>query len=468
MQAGPPRADDLVLLGSPASWPTVSASSGLSGHRVYVGEAPLDPIADLGVFGADPGDRGFGATRIRADAAPGLPWPDELVAAHSRYFDPGSESLRNVARVVVGRGSDVSRPVEGGMSWSEPADAAQRVLADRFWNPRIGIYQRTRAAPVRAAGWSGTTGSRRTRSTSPSTLPPGPGRPRSGTASGPTCAGILRRNGGRIVNRYYDDMAWMAIALLRAEEVAGADTGALVRELWADIRAGWDARHGGIVWRRDDPRPYTNAPANAPSAILAARLHRRYGDPADLDWARRIADWLQATLVDPDSGIVWDGLHPAEDPGADRTLWTYNQGTVVGAEVQLWQADRRPGPPGPGPADGHRGAGPVRRWRATGRGHRRRFGVQGNTRPLSGRSGSERIRTGRALSPTCPRRSGRQRDRGGGRRRRPDRDRLAAPGGQRRQPRQRGLGGPPPGGPGRRWSHRCEVRMDSGNGNGRT
>jgi predicted alpha-1,6-mannanase (GH76 family) len=223
------------------------------------------------------------------------------------------------------------------MNWSEPADAAQRVLADRFWNPRIGIYQRTGGVrrfalrlewdywiqahaldvTVDAAARTGSTAIRdRIRA---------------------HVRGILRRNGGRIVNRYYDDMAWMAIALLRAEEIAGAETGPLVRELWADIRAGWDPRHGGIVWRRDDPRPYTNTPANAPSAILAARLHRRYGDPADLDWARRIADWLQATLVDPDSGIVWDGLHPAEDPGTDRTLWTYNQGTVVGAEVQLWQ-----------------------------------------------------------------------------------------------------------------------------------
>ena len=83
--------------------------------------------------------------------------------------------------------------------------------------------------------------------------------------------------------------------------------------------------------------PTRTRPANGPAAILAARLHRRYGDPADLDWARRIAGWLQETLVDPGSGIVWDGTHPYEDPSVDRTVWTYNQGTVVGAEVQLWQ-----------------------------------------------------------------------------------------------------------------------------------
>jgi predicted alpha-1,6-mannanase (GH76 family) len=224
------------------------------------------------------------------------------------------------------------------MSWPEAADAAQRVLGEQFWHPRFALYQdapgRRRFAmrlswdywiqahaldvTVDAAARTGSTALRdRIRA---------------------HVGGILRRNGGRILNRYYDDMAWMAIALLRADEVAGADTGGLVRELWAEIRAGWDERHGGIVWRRADPRPYTNTPANAPAAILAARLHRRYGDPADLDWARRIADWLQTTLVDPDSGIVWDGVHPTEDPPADRTLWTYNQGTVVGAEAELWVA----------------------------------------------------------------------------------------------------------------------------------
>jgi hypothetical protein len=108
MQAGPRRADDLVLLGSPGVLADRVGQLGISGRHTYVGEAALDPIADTGVFGADPGDHGFGATRIRVDPAPGRPWPDRLLAAHSHYFDPGSESLRNIARVVVGRGSDVT------------------------------------------------------------------------------------------------------------------------------------------------------------------------------------------------------------------------------------------------------------------------------------------------------------------------------------------------------------------------
>ena len=110
MQDGLRPADDLVLLGSPGMLADRVGQLGINGHHAYVGEAALDPIADTGVFGADPGDRGFGATRIRVDPAPERPWPDRIFAAHSQYFDPGSESLRNIARVAVGRGSDVTRP----------------------------------------------------------------------------------------------------------------------------------------------------------------------------------------------------------------------------------------------------------------------------------------------------------------------------------------------------------------------
>jgi hypothetical protein len=103
-------ADDLVFLGSPGVLADNVTELGLSGRRVYVGEAPFDPVADLGAFGTDPGDPGFGATPVRADPAPGLSWPARLTEAHSHYFDPGSESLRNVARVVVGHGAAVTHP----------------------------------------------------------------------------------------------------------------------------------------------------------------------------------------------------------------------------------------------------------------------------------------------------------------------------------------------------------------------
>ena len=220
------------------------------------------------------------------------------------------------------------------MSWAERANAAQRTLVDQFWDSRRGLY---RAAPGRRLiptpqwhyWWQAHALDVTVDAVARAGDPAGRDRVRT------HIAGILRRNRGRISNDYYDDMAWMGIALLRADEVAGASTEALVAELWAELRQGWDEQHGGVAWRRGDT--YTNTPANAPSAILAARLYRRHGDTRDLDWARRIADWLQNTVVDPASGVVWDGIHPEIDQEPSHELYTYNQGTVVGAEIELWR-----------------------------------------------------------------------------------------------------------------------------------
>jgi pimeloyl-ACP methyl ester carboxylesterase len=105
----PLEADDLVLLGSPGALVDDVEELGRPRGHVFVGEAALDAVADLGVFGADPGDPGFGATRIRADPGPEVSWRDRLSGGdHSHYFDAGSESLRNVARVVVGRPGDLT------------------------------------------------------------------------------------------------------------------------------------------------------------------------------------------------------------------------------------------------------------------------------------------------------------------------------------------------------------------------
>ena len=104
-------ADDLVLIGSPGVLADRVGELNHPPSRVYVGEARFDPIADLGAFGGDPGDASFGATRIGAEPGPGLRWTDRLSGGdHGHYYDPDSVSLRNMARIVVGRGAEVSRP----------------------------------------------------------------------------------------------------------------------------------------------------------------------------------------------------------------------------------------------------------------------------------------------------------------------------------------------------------------------
>ncbi len=150
----------------------------------------------------------------------------------------------------------------------------------------------------------------------------------------------VKRHNLAPTNQYYDDMEWMALALLRLH--AHTDNGELradIDTLWADIQTGWnDQQGGGIAWRKTQPG-YKNTPANAPAAILAARLYQQTRDPEDLAWAQKIYAWLTDHLVDPDTGFVWDGVNRKGDGRTDKTwAFSYNQGVRIGAAVELYRA----------------------------------------------------------------------------------------------------------------------------------
>ena len=116
-----------------------------------------------------------------------------------------------------------------------------------------------------------------------------------------------------------------------------------VRALWRDVKAGWNEQQGGgIAWCKTQ-LDYKNTPANAPAVILGARLYRAFGDKADLQFAERVYAWLDATLVDPATGFVWDGKNRNGDGRTDKTwAFTYNQGVRIGAAVELFRATNDP------------------------------------------------------------------------------------------------------------------------------
>jgi predicted alpha-1,6-mannanase (GH76 family) len=145
-------------------------------------------------------------------------------------------------------------------------------------------------------------------------------------------------NGGTLLHNYYDDMEWMALALLRAYEATSKPLFLeAVNLLWLDIKTAWnDHMGGGMAWRKDQ-LDYKNTPANAPAAILAARLYQRFGNEVDLNWAIKIYNWNKVNLVDPATGFVWDGLNRLGDSQIDYDLkFTYCQGVFIGAGIELY------------------------------------------------------------------------------------------------------------------------------------
>ncbi|MHA6512562.1 glycoside hydrolase family 76 protein [Tessaracoccus sp. Z1128] len=140
--------------------------------------------------------------------------------------------------------------------------------------------------------------------------------------------GIRLRNGGRLRNRYFDDMAWLALAAQRA----GRPARGLDRVLRSAITDDWG---GGAFWSLD--RDVKNTAATGPIALYLART-------GHLDEASRLLDWLHEHLADPASGLFRDGLrlagpHPRERVDLVPHVFTYNQGPVLGLMLALGRLD---------------------------------------------------------------------------------------------------------------------------------
>ena len=133
------------------------------------------------------------------------------------------------------------------------------------------------------------------------------------------------RNLSGWTNRYYDDMAWLGLALERAQRGAPFGRRHAVDILANQVFDAWDpGRGGGIPWRRGSD--FFNAPSNGPAAILLARTGKVWR-------AEAMADWIDANLRDRRSNLVLDGVRPNGD--LDRAIYTYCQGVVLGVETEL-------------------------------------------------------------------------------------------------------------------------------------
>ncbi|MGH2858158.1 MAG: glycoside hydrolase family 76 protein [Solirubrobacteraceae bacterium] len=150
-------------------------------------------------------------------------------------------------------------------------------------------------------------------------------------------------------DRYYDDNAWVGLALVGLERLRpGSGRLARARELFQFAAAGWDRRPdmrcpGGVFWvqqgrgagrRNHDRNTVSNAP-NAQLGMHLAELGGGLGPPPGGIGPERMYDWVNDSLDAGGDGCgpFWDKLRG--DGTVDRALWSYNQGTMIGANVLL-------------------------------------------------------------------------------------------------------------------------------------
>lgn len=145
---------------------------------------------------------------------------------------------------------------------------------------------------------------------------------------------------GNFINALVDDTGWWALAWIRAYDLTGDARYLSTARRGVDFM--WnnhdDTCGGGLWWSTS--HQYKNAIANElfvkASAQLAVRLSRPEGGPY-LQHAVSVWDWFRASGMITANQLVEDGLDRATC-ASGGTAWTYNQGVLLGALVDLEEA----------------------------------------------------------------------------------------------------------------------------------
>lgn len=142
----------------------------------------------------------------------------------------------------------------------------------------------------------------------------------------------------------YDDIMWWVISMARAYEITGegkylAHAVSGFNRVWYGIPeldiGSYDTEKGGMFWDWTMGRKGKMACINYPTVIAAALLYNTTKDELYLNKAKEVYDWSRNNLFNQKTGEVADSKHGEGEPH-----WkphTYNQGTCVGAAVELYK-----------------------------------------------------------------------------------------------------------------------------------
>jgi glycosyl hydrolase family 76 len=141
--------------------------------------------------------------------------------------------------------------------------------------------------------------------------------------------------------KYYDDNDWVGLELVRLYQLThqapllGSAEGIMAFEM-----AGWQERQGlacegGIPFSNAAGNGERNTVTTAPAAELATLLYRFTSNVEYLQFAEKAYGWVRGCLQQP-ANLYAD--HIGNKGVVEAKLWSYNQGTMIGAGTLLYQA----------------------------------------------------------------------------------------------------------------------------------
>jgi glycosyl hydrolase family 76 len=140
--------------------------------------------------------------------------------------------------------------------------------------------------------------------------------------------------------KYYDDNDWVGIELVRAFKLTHEPAALASAEMiMAFEMAAWQTDPeqpcpGGIPFSNAVENTDRNTVSTAPAAELAAQLYRVTGNVGYLQFAERAYLWVRSCLLES-NGLYADHISAQ---GVEPMLWSYNQGSMIGAATLLYQA----------------------------------------------------------------------------------------------------------------------------------
>ena len=144
--------------------------------------------------------------------------------------------------------------------------------------------------------------------------------------------------GPKPLDRYYDDNAWLVLALAEGYDVTGnAGMKARAERTLNFVLSGEDKRLGGGIYWHEQEKKSKNTCSNAPGIVAVMRVYQLTRRAEYLVTARRLYFWTNEHLQDTD-GLYWDNIKL--DGMVDKTKWSYNTALMIRANCLLYQETR--------------------------------------------------------------------------------------------------------------------------------
>ena len=150
---------------------------------------------------------------------------------------------------------------------------------------------------------------------------------------------IAPTNFANFINDYYDDEGWWALAWLKAYDLTNSTQYLqTAMAIFEDITLGWDSTTcGGIWWNKNQTS--INAIENELFLNVAAQLaNRAPNQQYYLGWALREWRWFENTGMISLQYNINDGIDLSTCRSNQGAVWSYNQGVILGALVELNKA----------------------------------------------------------------------------------------------------------------------------------